>query len=91
LTITEGSADTFVVSNNYHSSPRTEEPMPSSIGTAHEGKDKEAAKKHAVDCGGEIAHEYSIVNGFAVTFPEGHVHTLDSHPDVEAVEPDGEV
>ncbi|MEU7068147.1 protease inhibitor I9 family protein [Streptomyces sp. NPDC046161] len=61
--------------------------MPSFIVTVHDGKDKEAAKQHAIDCGGKITHEYGVINAFAVQFPEGNAQTLDSHPDVKAVEP----
>ncbi|KAL2153035.1 hypothetical protein VTH82DRAFT_4190 [Thermothelomyces myriococcoides] len=51
----------------------------------------EAAKQHARNQGGQIGHEYSLIKGFQVTFPEDTVHTLESHEHVEAVEKDHEV
>ncbi|KAJ5794837.1 hypothetical protein N7457_001436 [Penicillium paradoxum] len=48
-------------------------------------------KDNAKEQGGEIGHEYTLIKGFAVTFPEGKVQTLDAHPHVENVEADGKV
>ncbi|KAI1400795.1 peptidase inhibitor I9 [Hypoxylon fuscum] len=50
-----------------------------------------AAKKHAQDQGGKIGHEYSLIKGFSVTFPNDAVTTLESHEHVQAVELDQEV
>ncbi|KAF6829523.1 hypothetical protein CMUS01_08124 [Colletotrichum musicola] len=50
-----------------------------------------AAKQHAVDQGGKIGHEYSLIKGFSVDFPEDAVQTLESHEHVKAVEKDQEV
>ncbi|KAJ5836591.1 hypothetical protein N7447_002617 [Penicillium robsamsonii] len=51
----------------------------------------QAVKEHAQEQGGSIGHEYSLIKGFSVTFPEDSVHSLDSHPHVENVEADGEM
>ncbi|KAL1860405.1 hypothetical protein VTK73DRAFT_7360 [Phialemonium thermophilum] len=51
----------------------------------------EQAKKHAIDNGGKIGHEYSLIKGFSVTFPDDAVQTLESHEHVKAVEKDQEV
>ncbi|KAH6631568.1 hypothetical protein F5144DRAFT_602378 [Chaetomium tenue] len=51
----------------------------------------EAAKQHARDQGGQIGHEYSLIKGFQVTFPEDTVQTMKSHDSVDAVELDKEV
>ncbi|KAJ5165129.1 uncharacterized protein N7500_006959 [Penicillium coprophilum] len=51
----------------------------------------QAVKDKATEQGGSIGHEYSLIKGFSVTFPEDSVHSLDSHPHVENVEADGEV
>ncbi|KAI0152261.1 peptidase inhibitor I9 [Hypoxylon sp. NC0597] len=50
-----------------------------------------AAKKHAQDQGGKIGHEYNLIKGFSVTFPNDAVTTLESHEHVKAVELDQEV
>ena len=50
-----------------------------------------AAKKHAEDSGGKIGHEYSLIKGFSVEYPEGQINTLESHEHVQAVEKDQEV
>ncbi|OTB03286.1 hypothetical protein M426DRAFT_321849 [Hypoxylon sp. CI-4A] len=50
-----------------------------------------AAKKHAEDQGGKIGHEYKLIKGFSVTFPNDAVNTLESHEHVKAVELDQEV
>ncbi|TPX07663.1 uncharacterized protein E0L32_010661 [Thyridium curvatum] len=49
-----------------------------------------AAKKHATDQGGKIGHEYALIKGFSVTFPEDSVATLEKHEHVKAVEKDQE-
>ncbi|KAK1771294.1 hypothetical protein QBC33DRAFT_523212 [Phialemonium atrogriseum] len=49
------------------------------------------AKKHATDQGGKIGHEYSLIKGFSVSFPEDSVTTLEKHEHVKAVEKDQEV
>ncbi|KAL2267445.1 hypothetical protein VTJ83DRAFT_4722 [Remersonia thermophila] len=51
----------------------------------------EQVKKQAVEQGGTIGHEYSLIKGFQVIFPEGAVHVLESHEQVEFVEQDQEV
>ncbi|KAK4467216.1 protease propeptide/inhibitor [Cladorrhinum samala] len=68
--------------------------MPSYIVTLKDDATDEQlaeAKEQAREQGGEITHEYSLIKGFAVKFPEGHVQTLESHPSVNSVEPDQEV
>merc|ERR1712169_151187 len=47
-----------------------------------------ATKQHAKDNGGKITHEYKIIKGFAVEYPEGSVQTLENHEHVKAVEQD---
>ncbi|KAK4213787.1 branched-chain alpha-ketoacid dehydrogenase [Rhypophila decipiens] len=67
--------------------------MPSYIVTLKEDATDEqiaAAKKQAQEQGGKIGHEYGIIKGFQVIFPEGSVHSLDSNEHVKAVEADGE-
>ncbi|KAL4726839.1 hypothetical protein ACLX1H_005729 [Fusarium chlamydosporum] len=51
----------------------------------------QSAKQHAIDQGGKITQEYSIIKGFAVKFDDDAVQTLESHEHVHAVEPDGEM
>ncbi|KAJ5142877.1 uncharacterized protein N7515_001664 [Penicillium bovifimosum] len=53
--------------------------------------DVQAVKEHARGQGGEITHEYSLIKGFAVSFPDDTAHTLESHPHVENVEADSKV
>ncbi|KAL7785980.1 hypothetical protein V8C37DRAFT_393082 [Trichoderma ceciliae] len=65
--------------------------MPSYIVTLKENatdNDFAAAKKKAIDAGGNITHEYSLIKGFSVEYPEGTVVTLDSDPNVQSVEAD---
>jgi hypothetical protein len=50
-----------------------------------------AVKQKAIDQGGEIGHEYNLIKGFSVTFPEGSVSALESHEHVKAVEADQEM
>ncbi|KAI1409333.1 hypothetical protein F5Y13DRAFT_170198 [Hypoxylon sp. FL1857] len=50
-----------------------------------------AAKKHAQDQGGKIGHEYNLIKGFSVSFPNDAVTTLESHEHVKGVELDQEV
>ncbi|KAI5861875.1 alpha-ketoacid dehydrogenase kinase [Durotheca rogersii] len=49
-----------------------------------------AAKQHAIDQGGKIGHEYSLIKGFSVTFPNDSISTLASHEHVKDVELDQE-
>ncbi|RBR22803.1 uncharacterized protein FIESC28_04366 [Fusarium coffeatum] len=49
----------------------------------------ESAKQHAQDQGGKITHEYSLIKGFAVEFPEDCIQTLENHEHVKTVEEDG--
>ncbi|KAJ0310751.1 hypothetical protein Brms1b_008539 [Colletotrichum noveboracense] len=51
----------------------------------------QAAKKHAEDQGGKIGHEYSLIKGFSVEFPEDQISTLEKHEHVKHVEKDQEV
>ncbi|KAJ6132361.1 hypothetical protein N7471_007576 [Penicillium samsonianum] len=51
----------------------------------------QAVKDHAKEQGGEIGHEYSLIKGFSVTFPEGAIQSLDSNPHVESIEEDSVV
>ncbi|KAJ9148887.1 Alpha-ketoacid dehydrogenase kinase [Pleurostoma richardsiae] len=67
--------------------------MPSYIVTCKDDATPEqvdAAKKAAVDQGGKIGHEYTLIKGFSVTFPSDSVQTLASHEHVKAVEADKE-
>ncbi|RYP65516.1 hypothetical protein DL771_008273 [Monosporascus sp. 5C6A] len=55
-----------------------------------------AAKKHAEEQGGKIRHEYNLIKGFSVEFPEDAVSTqavttLKSHEHVKDVEKDQEM
>ncbi|KAJ5217077.1 hypothetical protein N7468_010085 [Penicillium chermesinum] len=50
----------------------------------------EKAKQTAQEKGGTIKHEYSLIKGFIVEYPEGHVDSLESNEHVH-VEQDGEV
>ncbi|KAJ5317594.1 hypothetical protein N7508_002102 [Penicillium antarcticum] len=68
--------------------------MPSYIVTCKQDasdEDVQAVKQHSIDQGGKISHEYSLIKGFAVEFPDSVVNTLESHPHVENVEADSEV
>ncbi|KAJ5958575.1 uncharacterized protein N7479_005725 [Penicillium vulpinum] len=51
----------------------------------------QAVKDHAKEQGGKIGHEYSLIKGFAVSFPDDSVQSLAEHPHVENVEADSEV
>ncbi|EGS21166.1 uncharacterized protein CTHT_0030080 [Thermochaetoides thermophila DSM 1495] len=51
----------------------------------------EAAKQHARDQGGKIGHEYTLIKGFQVTFPDDKIVTLENHEHVKHVERDQEV
>ncbi|KAI1436640.1 hypothetical protein GGR50DRAFT_650115 [Xylaria sp. CBS 124048] len=65
--------------------------MPSYIVTCKEGATAEqvaAAKQHAKDQGGKITHEYNLIKGFSVEFPEDQINTLESHEHVGRVELD---
>ncbi|KAI5466583.1 branched-chain alpha-ketoacid dehydrogenase [Mariannaea sp. PMI_226] len=46
--------------------------------------DCDSAKEHAVQQGGTIGHEYTLIKGFSVTFPEDSITTLESHEHVQA-------
>ncbi|RYO96891.1 hypothetical protein DL765_011464 [Monosporascus sp. GIB2] len=50
-----------------------------------------AAKQHAKDQGGTIRHEYNLIKGFSVEFPQDAVTTMESHEHVKAVEQDQEM
>ncbi|KAF3937420.1 hypothetical protein ABW19_dt0207706 [Dactylella cylindrospora] len=58
------------------------------IVTVKAGVSKDAVKNHATSIGGTITHDYTLINAFAVEFPDDTVVALDTHPDVEAVEAD---
>ncbi|TIC95541.1 [3-methyl-2-oxobutanoate dehydrogenase [lipoamide]] kinase, mitochondrial [Colletotrichum higginsianum] len=67
--------------------------MPTYIVTCKEDASAEqvqAAKKHATDQGGKIGHEYSLIKGFSVEFPEDQISTLENHEHVKHVEKDQE-
>ncbi|ROT38708.1 protease propeptide/inhibitor [Sodiomyces alkalinus F11] len=51
----------------------------------------QAAKQHAIDQGGKIGHEYSLIKGFSVTFDSDSIRTLEEHEHIDAVEADQEV
>ncbi|KND90365.1 hypothetical protein TOPH_05036 [Tolypocladium ophioglossoides CBS 100239] len=73
-------------------SPSATANMPSYIVTCNDDATPEqiaAAKKHAVDQGGRIGHEYSLIKGFSVEFDKDSITTLESHEHVKAVERDG--
>ncbi|KAK6831557.1 hypothetical protein RU639_002816 [Aspergillus parasiticus] len=66
--------------------------MPSYIVTCKEDATDEQVqetKRHVIDQGGKIGHEYKIIKGFSVTFDDDAIVTLESHPHVKAVEEDG--
>ncbi|KAK9784502.1 putative Inhibitor I9 domain-containing protein [Seiridium cardinale] len=68
--------------------------MPSYIVTCKDDASPDqvaAAKQHAKDQGGKITHEYNLIKGFAVEFPQDSVSTLESHEHVKAVEEDKEM
>ncbi|CAG8042860.1 unnamed protein product [Penicillium salamii] len=67
--------------------------MPTYLVTAKENatpEEVQAVKQHAKDQGGEIKHEYTLIKGFSVSFPEDTVTTLESHEHVDNVELDQE-
>ncbi|KAI0198923.1 branched-chain alpha-ketoacid dehydrogenase [Astrocystis sublimbata] len=67
--------------------------MPTYIVTCKDGASPEnvaAAKQHAKDQGGKITHEYNLIKGFAVEFPEDKISTMETHEHVKAVEADQE-
>ncbi|KAG9497835.1 hypothetical protein J7337_010706 [Fusarium musae] len=51
----------------------------------------DSAKQHAIDQGGKITHEYSLIKGFAVQYDDDKIQTLENHEHVKTVEPDGEM
>jgi hypothetical protein len=61
------------------------------FGSGHQVLIRRRAKQHAIDQGGQIGHEYSLIKGFQVTFPEDSIQTLESHEHVKNVEADGVV
>ncbi|KAJ4252338.1 hypothetical protein NW762_010936 [Fusarium torreyae] len=66
--------------------------MPTYIVTCKEDaspEEVESVKQHAIDQGGKIGHEYSIIKGFSVAFDDNAVQTLENHEHVNAVEEDG--
>ncbi|KAH6899035.1 hypothetical protein B0T10DRAFT_474358 [Thelonectria olida] len=68
--------------------------MPTYIVSCHDDATDEqvkAAKAHAVDQGGKIEHEYTLIKGFSVKFDDDAVQTLESNEHVKAVELDGEM
>ncbi|EEP81640.1 predicted protein [Uncinocarpus reesii 1704] len=48
----------------------------------------EKAKEEAKKTGGTIRHEYKLIKGFTVEYPDDHVHVLQSTSSVN-VEQDG--
>ncbi|KAL5594372.1 hypothetical protein BROUX41_001307 [Berkeleyomyces rouxiae] len=68
--------------------------MPSYMVTLKKGSTDEevtAAKELAQKQGGEITDEFTLIKGFAVSYPEGTVQTLENHPTVQSFEPNGTV
>ncbi|KAF4125280.1 Peptidase inhibitor I9, partial [Geosmithia morbida] len=66
--------------------------MPAYIVSCNESAKPEEvadAKQHCRDQGGTIKHEYTIIKGFSVEFPEDAVTTLENHPHIKSVENDG--
>ncbi|KAL3607187.1 hypothetical protein FPOAC2_02162 [Fusarium poae] len=79
---------------HHHFHHKTISNMPSYIVTCKEDATDEqvqSAKQHAIDQGGKIGHEYSLIKGFSVEFPQDSVQTLESHEHIHAVEADGEM
>ncbi|KAK2603775.1 hypothetical protein QQS21_004060 [Conoideocrella luteorostrata] len=67
--------------------------MPSYIVTLKDDASDDAvkaAKQHAVEQGGKITHEYSLIKGFAVQFDKDAVQTLQANEHVKAIEEDGQ-
>ncbi|PYH49213.1 uncharacterized protein BP01DRAFT_378777 [Aspergillus saccharolyticus JOP 1030-1] len=50
----------------------------------------EKAKQQATEKGGTIKHEYTLIKGFTVEYPEDNVNALDFNEHLH-VEQDGEV
>ncbi|KAL2147760.1 hypothetical protein VTI28DRAFT_5532 [Corynascus sepedonium] len=48
-------------------------------------------KLNVKEQGGQIGHEYNLIKGFQVTFPEDSLQALESHEHVKAVEEDKEM
>ncbi|KAG5972094.1 hypothetical protein E4U55_000914 [Claviceps digitariae] len=68
--------------------------MPSYIVTLKDDATEDqvkAAKQHAIDQGGKITHEYSLIKGFTVEMKDDTITTLETNEHVKAVEKDGEV
>ncbi|KAJ5106435.1 hypothetical protein N7456_003110 [Penicillium angulare] len=67
--------------------------MPNYIVKCRDGAsedDIKAVKSQVEDQGGKVTHDYSLIKGFAVEFPDDLVSTFSGHPHVEYVEADGE-
>ncbi|KAI5781454.1 hypothetical protein EDC01DRAFT_665804 [Geopyxis carbonaria] len=62
--------------------------MPTYIVTVADGSNKQEIKQKAIDAGGEITHDYTLIPAFAVKYPDGHVQALDSIAGVKSVEED---
>lgn len=52
---------------------------------------RSSVKAHAKDQGGVIKHEYNLIKGFSVEFPENHINTMEKHEHVKEVEKDQEI
>ncbi|KAK0742190.1 hypothetical protein B0T21DRAFT_360791 [Apiosordaria backusii] len=84
------------ITKSFSSKPKqtTSTTMPSYIVTCKDHATEEeiaAAKQEAKDQGGTIGHEYTLIKGFQVTFPEGTVQTLEHHEHISSVEEDQDV
>ncbi|KAF7537533.1 hypothetical protein G7Z17_g12838 [Cylindrodendrum hubeiense] len=80
--------------NHHQDNPNKPAIMPTYIVSCKEGATDDqvkAVKQQAIDQGGKIEHEYTLIKGFSVSYPEGTVTTLESHEHVQAVEADQEV
>ncbi|KAH7118215.1 hypothetical protein B0J13DRAFT_458573, partial [Dactylonectria estremocensis] len=49
----------------------------------------EAAKMNAIELGGKIGYEYSIIKAFSVSFEKDVITTLESHEHVKSVTKEG--
>ncbi|KAI1049340.1 hypothetical protein LB506_005028 [Fusarium annulatum] len=85
----EASYTTFLKRQHLHHS--TQLTMPSYIVTCKDDASDDqvkSAKQHAIDQGGKITHEYSLIKGFAVEYDDDKIQTLENHEHIKAVEPD---
>ncbi|QPH09866.1 hypothetical protein C2857_000918 [Epichloe festucae Fl1] len=67
--------------------------MPSYIVTLKDDATEDeikAAKQHAIDQGGKITQEYSLIKAFAVEMKDDAVTTLEGNEHVKAIEKDGQ-